>query len=223
MADPTSKPELDPLSTTVDPAHTALIVIDMQNDFCSTQGKAATAGVDVSMMQEIIPRIADLLRVARRLKVPVVHLQVLQAADGHTLSKAHLRLLRSVSPAAPFGIAGTWGGEFVDELKPEPREPVVVKHRSGGFSNTTLNTVLRSLEIETVVIVGEQTPGCVEATVRGADDNDYLPVLVTDCVGGLRRDLHDAALKVMCARWPSATSREIIAAWESAAPPVLAR
>ena len=215
MADPNSRPELDPLATIVDPAHTAVLVIDMQNDFCSPSGAAAKAGVDVSMMGEMIPRVAALLREARRRKVPIVHLQVLQAADGHALSKAHLRLLRSVSPAAPFGVAGTWGGEIIPEMEVAPHEPVVVKHRSGGFTNTTLDTVLRSLAIETVVIVGEQTPGCVEATVRQADDHDYTPVVVTDCVGGLRRDLHDAALKVMTARWPSATSREIVAAWDA--------
>lgn len=215
MADPSSRPELDPLSTIIDPTHTAVVVIDMQNDFCSPQGAAAKAGVDVSMMREIIPPMAELLREARKRNVPIVHLQVLHAADGHTLSKAHLRLLRSVSPSAPFGIEGTWGGEIIAEMERQPNEPIVVKHRSGGFTNTTLDTILRSLAVETVVIVGEQTPGCVEATVREADDHDYCPVVVTDCVGGLRRDLHEAAMKVMTARWPSATLREIIEAWDA--------
>jgi ureidoacrylate peracid hydrolase len=216
MADLTSTPERDTLAEIVDPAHTAVLVIDMQNDFCSPRGGAAKAGVDVSMMQEMLPALVGLLRDARAREIPIVFLQVVHAADGRTISKSHLRLVRSNSPEAPFGIEGTWGAEIIDELERRPNEPVVVKHRSSGFVNTTLDTLLRSMRIETVLITGEQTPGCVEATVRGADDHDYCPVIVTDCVGGLRRDLHEAAMKVMTARWPSATASEIVTAWNSA-------
>ena len=216
MADVSSRPEQDSLPSIVDPAHTAVLVIDMQNDFCSPQGAAAKAGVDISMMHDILPPMIELLREARRREIPIIFVQVLHAADGHTVSPTHLRLLRKASPYAPFGLEGTWGAEIVPELERRPNEPIVVKHRSGGFCNTTLDSILRSMEIKTTVIVGEQTPGCVEATVRGAEDLDYCPVIVTDCVGGFNREIHEAALKVMVYRWPSATARQMAKAWDEA-------
>lgn len=211
------------LGTLVDPAHTAVLVIDMQNDVCSPRGKLAKTGGDISAILEIIPRLAAFLDAARDCGVRVIFVNVVQAADGSTLSESYLRLLRSTSPAAPFSITGTWGAEILPELKPGPDEPVVTKHRSGSFTNTTLDTLLRSMRIRTVVVVGEQTPGCVEATVRQAADLDYDPVVVTDCIAAYNTDLHAAAMKVMTARWDSATSTEITATWRRSSRPRKAR
>lgn len=216
MGDLSQHPEHDSLSTIINPAHTAVLVIDMQNDFCSPVGAAVKNGVNISMMQEIIPPMVQFLREARRHRVPIIFVQVLHAADGHTFTQSHLRLIRKMSNCAPFGLEGTWGGELIPELERRPTEPIVVKHRSSAFVNTTLDTVLRSMGVQTTIFVGEQSHGCVEASVRGAEDHDYTPVIVTDCLGAFNREIHEHALKVMVYRWHSGTSREIINAWNEA-------
>jgi len=192
---------------------TALLIVDMQNDFCLPEGKLARSGVDVSAIHAIIPRIARLIEAARTGGVPVVHIAVVQPSNLAEISPSFLQLLRTTSPLAPFGVEGTWGAEIVADLAPRPGEPLIVKRRSGAFTKSSLDDRLRQLGAERLIVAGEQTPGCIEATVRQAADLDYFPVLATDCVVAFDRELHDAALKVMTARWESATSAELIQAW----------
>lgn len=205
------------LRTTEDlvaPEHSVVLVVDMQNAICSPDGPLARQGVDVTMMAEILPPMARLLDAARQHRVPIVFARALVAPNQMSVSAPYLKFLHGVlGGATPDWLDGTWEGEIVPELGRRSDEPVVVKYRSSAFVNTNLDTLLRSMGTKTVIVVGEQTPGCVEATVRGAADHDYYPVIVTDCVGSLRRDLHDASMKVMTARWDSASSVEIVEIW----------
>ena len=86
-----------------------------------------------------------------------------------------------------FCLEGTWGAEISNEVAPLPARLVVTKHRSSAFRGTDLDLLLRSRGIETVVVIGEQTPGCVEATFRDAAYHDYYNVLVEDCVAAFDR------------------------------------
>lgn len=206
---------LNTLAELVDPAHAAVLVIDMQNAVCSPAGPVARGGVDVSMMQEIIPPMVRLLDGARSRRVPIIFMRMLSAPNLMSISAPYLKFLRGLlNGATPNWVDGSWEGDLAPELRRRADEPIVVKYRSSSFMNTNLDTMLRSLGIKTVIVVGEQTPGCVDATVRGAADHDYYPLIVTDCVGSLRRDLHEASLKVMTARWDSATSQQIIDTWQ---------
>lgn len=207
------------LEELVDPAHTAVLVVDMQNDLCHPDGRFAQAEADISMMREIVPPMVRLLDEAREYGARIIFIQALMAEGGRTHSDAYMRLLRNISHAWPCVLEGTWGAEILAELKRQPNELVVTKYRSSAFVNTNLDTLLRNLGVRTTVIVGEQTPGCVEATVRGAADHDYYPVVVTDCIGAFNRELHAAAMKVMTARWDHATSRDLPEAWKKRAMP----
>ena len=205
----------------VDPRVTALVLTDMQNDFCSVGGSAGLNGGDLSMYEEMIPRLVQLLDVARRARVLVVHLRMLSLPSGRSDSVAwtrmRLRGTRNVDDTFEpwsFTVEGSWGAEFISELQPKPGEAVITKLRSSGFHNTALDTVLRASNIQNLVVAGCTTEGCVESTVRDASFHDYIPVVVADCVGSDVRELHDASLLVMSAyRADILSAEQIVEIW----------
>jgi nicotinamidase-related amidase len=212
------------LEELVAPRQTALIIIDMQNDFCTPGGTADLAGTNLGMYPQITPRIAHVARVAREVGIPVVHLSMCSLPDGRSDSVAWLRIRlrgkKNIDPRADgiyqFTIEGTWGAEFVDALQPEPGDSVVRKFRSSGFHDTSLDMLLRSQSIRNVIVTGCTTEGCVESTVRDATFFDYVPVVLDDCVGSDDVALHDASLKVMGAyRADIANSEQVIETWSA--------
>jgi nicotinamidase-related amidase len=201
----------------LDPSHTALIVIDMQNDFVSDDGVVARAGNDPSAIQAIVPDLQRLLDGARRAGVLCVHIETLTLANHRSDSDSWLYMKLKGVNSADWCTEGTWGAEFLAELRPLEGEPVVTKHRSSAFVGTNLDLVLRSNGIKTVVICGEQTPGCVDATLRDSTFYDYYNVLVDDCVAAYRQDLHDAALLIQRARHLVLDSNEVLQIWQKSA------
>jgi nicotinamidase-related amidase len=188
----------------------------MQNDLILPEGKVAQAGLDVADMVAIIPRCADVIAEARALDVPVVHVQTITLPDGRSDSPSWLRAKGDIAGVADFTLEGTWGAEICEECAPAEGEPVITKHRSSAFRATDLDLVLRSLGVETVVIIGEQTPGCVEATYRDAAYHDYYNVLLEDCVAAYDRRLHEASLTVQRARHDVCTAERALAVWRNA-------
>src|SRR5579864_8012972 len=144
----------------VDPACTALVVIDMQNDCCAEGGSAHQAGADLSMYREMIPRIVEFAQLCRRTGVPVINVRVCTLPDGQSDSPAWIRLrLRASKNYNPtntgiwnFTLEGSWGAEFIPELTPQPRDLVVTKFRSSAFRNTNLDLILRSNGIGNVLV-----------------------------------------------------------------------
>ncbi|MBI2862826.1 MAG: cysteine hydrolase [Chloroflexi bacterium] len=206
------------LGEIVDPKHTAVIVVDMQNDGCHWDGDFARHGFDISEKREMIPNLVRFVEEARRAGLLIVWTMNTNERAGRSLSPAWLyfRLRESkhgVVPGYENDIEGTWGQKIVDELKPLPEEPIVKKHRSSVFVDTSLNAILRSNKIETVIIAGTVTQGCVESTARGAAEHDYYVVILSDCVASQRHDLHEAALKVLASRYDVVTSKDVIAEW----------
>jgi nicotinamidase-related amidase len=209
----------------VDPAHTALVLIDMQRDFVEPDGVFASLGVDVSMYRESRPVLALLLREARRASVLVVHVQNTALPDRMSDSPAQIRFnLRMHAghrgDGAPlrYTIPGTRGHEFVAELAPLDGELVVRKYRSSAFFGTNLDLLLRSNGIKTVVLGGCTTEGCVESTARDAMFSDLYVVIATDAVASDDVEQHEASLLLMRHRFDLATAAAINAVW-SASPP----
>jgi nicotinamidase-related amidase len=210
------------LEEIVRPEASALLIIDMQNDFCAAEGTSAAAGGDVSMLQEIVPRIAQVAATARRCGIPVIYARMVTLPDGASDSIAWLRLkLRAnknygqdPESTYEFTIAGTWGAEILAELAPQAGDIVVDKFRSSALHATTLDDILRAHRTQTVVVTGVTTEGCVESTVRDLTFHDYIPVVLADCVASDHRDLHEASLAVMGAyRADVATAAEVEACW----------
>jgi nicotinamidase-related amidase len=195
------------------PRHTALVVIDMQNDFVSNDGKVAQAGNDPSAIQAIVPTLQRLVEGARASGVLVVQIETIVLAAHRSDSDSWLYTkLKGVS-SADWCMEGTWGAEIIPELAPVQGEPVVTKYRSSAFINTNLDLILRSNGIRTIVVCGEQTPGCVDATLRDSTFYDYYNALVEDAIAAYRQDLHEAALLIQRARHQVLCVDELLAIW----------
>ena len=212
------------LSEMVEPSRSAFVIVDMQNDFCSAGGSAHREGADLSMYKETAPRIAAFAAACRTFATPVIHAAMVALPEGRSDSPSWIRLrmragrnLRGVGEADgawDFTVEGTWGAEFIPKLTPQPGDLVVSKLRSSAFFNTNLDTILRSRGVQTLMVAGCTTEGCVESTVRDASFYDYIPVVVSDCVGSDDPHLHDASMSVMSAyRADVATSKEIMRIW----------
>ena len=163
------------LGELVEPAHTALLLVDMQRDFVEPDGAFGRLGVDLSMYAAMRPRLAGLRTAARTAGVLIVNIQNTTLPDRRSDSPAQIRFnlrmhqqARASGPPLQYTIPGTVGHDFVDELAPAPDELVVRKHRSSAFWGTDLNMLLRSNAIKTVVVSGCTTEGCVESTARDA-------------------------------------------------------
>lgn len=208
------------LSELVDPEHTALLLIDMQNDFVEAGGAFANLGVDLSMYRESRPKLAGLLEDARRARMLVIHLQNTALPDRLSDSPAQIRFNlrihaahRGDQPPLRYTVPGTPGYDFVKELTPRSGELVVRKYRSSAFWGTNLELLLRSNGIQTVVIGGGTTEGCVESTARDAMFNDLYVVIAVDCVASDDREQHEASMLLMRHRFDMATAAEIASVW----------
>jgi nicotinamidase-related amidase len=211
------------LSELVAPAHTALLLIDMQRDFVGSDGFFGSLGIDLTMYDETRPRLAALLEVARRHGVLVIHVQNTALPDRMSDSPAQIRFnmrmhesARRDGPPLRYTVPGTSGHEFVTELAPLPGELVVRKYRSSAFWGTNLELLLRSNGIQTVVVGGCTTEGCVESTARDAMFSDHYVVIADDCVGSDDKEQHDASMLLMTHRFDMASAAEIAAVWSVA-------
>jgi len=202
------------VSTTIDLAKAALLVIDMQNDFCDKRGLSASTGRPLDPIRKIIPNTLKLVQAFRKSTRPVIYLAQIYEPDGvdspfsrHKIQPGLALTRGNVVIAA----RGSWGAAIIDELKPKPDEYIVEKRRFSGFYNTDLDTILRCREIETIVVTGCVTYVCVEHTVRDAFVRDFDVIVAGDAVAGWNDELHRNSLKSMS--WSSAaivTTKKIL-------------
>lgn len=222
MIEVEGKTVLTELHELVNPAHTAVVVVDMQHDFISPEGAFARLGIDVSAYVELRPRLSALLAVARTAGVLVVHLQNTALAGRRSDSPAQIRFnmrmhaqSRRGGPALRYTVPGTAGHAFVPDLAPAPEDLVVAKHRSSGFWGTQLDLLLRSNAIRSVVVLGCTTEGCVDSTARDALFSDYYVVVARDGVASDDPRQHEAALLLMEHRFDMTTCEALMATWEA--------
>ena len=199
---------------TLDPGRTAVIVVDMQNDFASDGGAFVRAGLDVTPIRRAITPTARILAAAREAGIQVVYLKMefrqdlsdLGAPDAKNWSAHHLvgigdPVLGPDGQSSRVFIRDTWNTDIVRELAPEPSDIVVSKHRFSGFYATDLDAILRGRGIKYLIFTGCTTSVCVESTLRDAMFRDYCCLLLADCTGepigeGLPRSNHEASLLV---------------------------
>lgn len=204
--------EARPHAVTFNVERTAVIVVDMQNDFGAEGGMFSRAGIDISMIQQAVKPTANVLAAARRIGMPIIYLKMAFKADlsdaGPTDSPNYVRhLLLGVGSAvqAPDGsesrvlIRDTWNTEILAALAPEAEDVLLYKHRFSGFYETELDTLLKQRGIKHLIVTGCTTSVCVESTIRDAMFRDYCCVLLADCTGepignDLARSNHDASL-----------------------------
>ena len=206
------------------PPHTALVVIDAQNDFCSPGGLMANNGHDMSTMPAAIARIGTLLETARAAGVLVIYIQNQMLPGKQSTSGAWLRFLTAKDRTTAMMddqhccLVDSWGAEIVDALKPHAGEIVVKKWRSSAFVGTNLDMILRVNNIKSVVCCGFITQGCVESTARDAGFYDYYPVVIEDAIANSHPELHAASLMVQRSRYDVVPAAEVLAVWERTVP-----
>ncbi|GIG67611.1 cysteine hydrolase family protein [Phytomonospora endophytica] len=203
--------EARPEAVAFDLARTAVLVIDMQNDFGAEGGMVHRAGGDLSLVRHTIAPTARLLDAARAAGMTVVYTQHGYLPDLSDLGSPggknrliHEALNVGEEVTAPDGRASrilihdTWNTEMVGELTPADGDVIVGKNRFSGFRETTLDADLWARGIDTLLVCGWTTSDCVEATVRDAAYRDYRAIVVADCTGETHgREFHANSLALI--------------------------
>ena len=199
------------------PGRAAVVVVDVQNDFCHPDGVCAERGSDVTGAVEMVPRLQRFLDGARAAGVLVVFIQTTH--DETTDSPAWLARRGDADQGAPTPIStcrtGTWGAEFY-EVAPQADEPVVIKHRYSAFAGTNLDVVLRTAGVDSLLLTGVSTNVCVESTLRDGLFSEYRVTLVEDCAASYEPEAHQATVQNVAKYFGVvATSEEIVATWST--------
>jgi len=204
-----------PTPITLDLSKTVVMVVDMQNDFGSKNGMFDRAGFDISIIQQAVPPTAKVLAGARSVGIKIVYLKMGFRPDLSDMGApdspnwiGHHAIGVGTEMRAPNGaqsrilVRDTWNTEIVDDLRPEPSDIVLYKHRYSGFFQTDLDNQLKQLGTRSIIFTGCTTSVCVESTIRDAMFRDYSPVLLSDCTAepqgyGLCRSNHEASLFII--------------------------
>lgn len=204
---------LTTLEEKVDPSHAALIVVDMQNDFCHSDGAIAKQGRGVSLSQQIMPKLLNLLSQARKENLAIIFIRGINNDWAQSEVKLEQRMRANPEKYAVPCQEGTWGAEFY-QVSPQPSECIITKQRYSAFINTNLDLILRSQGIKTLIMTGVQTNACVESTARDGFMRDYYIVFAKDCTATEHLRDHEATLRnIQNLFGIVVTSEKVIAAW----------
>ena len=207
--------EAAPTPISIDTARTAVLVVDMQNDFGAEGGMFHRAGIDIAPIKEAVKPTAQVLAAARKAGIKIIYFKMEfrpdlsdAGADDSPMRRVNAQMKVGETITAPDGresrilIRDTWGTDIVTELAPQEGDIIVSKHRYSGFYQTDLDAILKTLGVKYLVVTGCTTSVCVESTIRDAMFRDYTCILLEDCAAepvgyGLPRSNHEASLLVL--------------------------
>ncbi len=205
---------LKPLEQKVDPAHTALVVVDMQRDYCCAGGILTRMGFDIAPVQALAPRLAEFVDRARYAHVPIIHLKMATLPELRSPALAeHYRRAGLERPLDPSL------SEFFGVI-PHPGDIVIQKYRYSGFVSTYLERYLRANSVQTLVITGVATNVCVESTARDGFMRDYSIVIPREMTEGTTPEAKRLSLETLEHFFAEVIySDDLMRCWEGRAAP----
>ena len=177
------------------PERSLILVIDMQNDFCSEKGVYGQAGFSRSLVKEMVGPLERFLIVAREIRIPLIYTQTVHSEwtdDPVWLSRQGGKYSPHVCRV------GSWGAKWFDEapgIWPRENDYTIIKHRNSAFMATDLELVLRAKGISNIILTGTATNACVEATARDAFTRGFYTVVVDDCTATTTEGEHSSTLQ----------------------------
>ncbi len=192
MSGPGAKASRSRLAQRVGAARSALIVVDMQNDFCHRDGARGKRGADLGPTQAMAPKLERFVGEARAAGLPVIY--TANAHDDWTDSVSWEQ--RQAREGLALCRTGSWGAEFY-AVKPRADERILIKHRYNSFVGTDLDLILRSRNVASLIFTGVATKICVESTARDAFVRNYQIVMVRDCLAGSSVEEHEWTLRTL--------------------------
>ncbi len=204
---------LSTLDEKISPTHTAVVVVDMQNDFCDEKGFVATKrGTDLTDTRAIIPRLVELLDMARKVKAKVVLVHMSTSDDD--LTGPIMDRLKRVNASERTCPEGSWGAELIPEIVPSADDIIVYKNRYSAFIKSDLDKRLKDMGIKTLIMTGVATNVCVESTARDGYMLDFYIVVPQDLVACAHKELQDISMRNLKSYFATITSsKEIMAVW----------
>lgn len=184
---------------TLDPARTAILAIDPQNSFIHPDGLIARNGGDIEMMAATVPFIREIVVAGRDRGIQDIWTQHVHYVNDAKWAR-HQVLAHSLRwDAGPTALKDTWESEFYEGVRDltDSSTEIVVKHRFSAFLDTRLDTLLRMLDVRTLILTGMATTHCIECTARDAYQRDYDVIIAEEAVAALSQELHDSSLKIM--------------------------
>lgn len=190
----------------LDPAKTAVLIIDMQRDFLEPGGFGESLGNDVGLLQKAVGPCRAVLAAARAARMTVIHTReghrsdLTDAPPAKVTRGAPSKRIGDLGPMGRILVRGEPGHAIIAALTPAPDEPVIDKPGKGAFYQTDLDLILRNRGIDTLLVCGVTTEVCVHTTIREANDRGYRCVAVADACASYFPHFHEVALAMIAAQ-----------------------